>query len=126
MAKPVPILRGEEETFQGDACLPLIGAWQRKSVRLEALGQPTDAKQAAAVATAEMEPAYMRWFAGRDDLFAGIVGKALNAVSQVRTQTADYSTQEGKELLDKSFRKYAGPRGRPESGSSSGAAAWAR
>lgn len=78
-------------------------------VRLEALGQPTDAKLAAAVATAETEPAYMRWFAGRDDLFAGIVGEALNAVSQVRTQTADYSTQEGKELLDKSFPEVCWP-----------------
>lgn len=37
MAKPVPIFRGEEETFQADACLPLIAAWERRSVRLEAL-----------------------------------------------------------------------------------------
>lgn len=37
MAKTVPIFRGDEETFQADACVPLIAAWERKSVRLEAL-----------------------------------------------------------------------------------------
>lgn len=37
MAKPVPIFRSEEETFQADTCQPLIAAWQGKSVRLEAL-----------------------------------------------------------------------------------------
>ena len=78
-------------------------------VRLEALGQPADPALAITIATAETAAAYARWFAGRDDLFAGIMEEALNLVSRVRTQTADYSTQEGKELLERSFPEVRWP-----------------
>ncbi|MBL8179204.1 MAG: cupin domain-containing protein, partial [Bryobacterales bacterium] len=37
MAKPVPIFRGDDQTFQADACLPLVEACRANRVHLEAL-----------------------------------------------------------------------------------------
>jgi len=72
-------------------------------VRLEALGQPVDPESAVAIATGETDLAFNRWFAGRDDLFGGIVEEAMQQINRVRAMTADYATEGGKQLLEQHF-----------------------
>ncbi len=72
-------------------------------VRLEALNHPARPDSAMALFATDCATAYVRWFAGREALFEGITGEALEAVSRLHTTTADYGTDEGRVLLDRHF-----------------------
>jgi len=72
-------------------------------VRLEALNHPAQPEAARATFAADTATAYAHWFAGREALFAGITGEALEVVSRMRTTTADYATEEGRQLLDRHY-----------------------
>lgn len=76
-------------------------------VRLEALGQSIGEDEARQLALEETESAWSKWFAHREELFAGIVheGEAVVKQMQSRAQVAgaDYKTAEGRELLDRHF-----------------------
>jgi len=76
-------------------------------VRLESLGHQITTADARAIATEETVPAYARWFAGRDAVFTELTRQAESAVQKMRSATqvaeADYSTEAGRQLLDKHF-----------------------
>lgn len=75
--------------------------------RLEALGQNFSGDDAKAIALADTENAYGRWFAGHDDLFAGLTKQAEEAMEKMRARSqiaeADVTTETGKELLHRHF-----------------------
>ncbi|MDB6022290.1 MAG: hypothetical protein JWQ04_2147 [Pedosphaera sp.] len=76
-------------------------------VRLEALGQAMDSREAEVLTTQETGSAYSRWFVNRDELFAEIRRLADAVVqkmqSKARILDANYESAEGRELLDRHF-----------------------
>src|SRR6185503_11926981 len=83
-------------------------------VRLEALGQNITTTDAQAMGAEEAVPAYARWFPGRDAMFKELVWQAEAAVDKMRSANqvaeADYTTEAGRQLLDKHFpeKKWTG------------------
>jgi Zn-dependent protease with chaperone function len=77
------------------------------SVRLAALGQELTIQQIEAIAQEECPSAFGEWFGQRQDLFAELLQKTDAVVKVMREKTriasADYSTEAGKQLLDRHF-----------------------
>lgn len=73
------------------------------NVRLGALGQNFSAEDARNIALAESESAYTKWFSNREALFANLAQQAQGAMAKLRLTKADYSTEEGKAMLDQHF-----------------------
>jgi len=71
--------------------------------RLESLEQPTNIEQAISIATEVTESASNLWLEGSDALFSDIIKEATEQISRFRTTQADYTTTEGKHILDQHF-----------------------
>jgi Zn-dependent protease with chaperone function len=72
-------------------------------VRLEALGQTVDVQSAQAIALASLPSAYEQWLANHPALFGGLTQQAEEVMETMRVAQADYSTEAGRELLEKHF-----------------------
>jgi Zn-dependent protease with chaperone function len=85
-------------------------------VRLASLAQPIGAEEAKAIAVAETENAFARWFTGRDELFSEINRQAEAVASELRTRVqvveADTKSEAGRQLLESHFPEQRF-RGRP-------------
>ena len=77
------------------------------NIRLEALGQTMSVDQAQAIAVEELDTAFAKWFSNRSDLFADLTRQIDGRIDQMRAGAqvvnADYTTEAGKELLDRHF-----------------------
>jgi Zn-dependent protease with chaperone function len=73
------------------------------NIRLGALGQNLGGADARAIALAESESAYTKWFSNREALFTNLAQQAQAVIGKLRVAKADYSTQEGKAMLDQHF-----------------------
>ena len=75
--------------------------------RLAALGDTVHLADARDISLQGAETAYDAWFAGRDDLFTELAAKVDNVIGEIRKKArladADYSTEEGKQMLEESF-----------------------
>jgi hypothetical protein len=76
-------------------------------IRLEALGHKFTTDQAKELAMTESTSAYVSWFPNGDSLFAGLAQQASSQIEKIRTRhlisEADYTSPEGKALLDQHF-----------------------
>jgi Zn-dependent protease with chaperone function len=76
-------------------------------VRLAALGQELTVQQAEAIAQEEVPSAFGEWFGERQNLFRALIQKSDAIVKVMREKTqiaaADYSTEAGKQLLERHF-----------------------
>jgi Zn-dependent protease with chaperone function len=73
------------------------------NIRLEALGQNIKADDARNIALADSQSAYTKWFSTHEALFSNLVQHAQTLIGKVRLAHADYTTQEGKVVLDQHF-----------------------
>lgn len=73
------------------------------NVRLGALGQNTSVEDARNIALAECESAYTKWFSNHEALFGNLAQQAQGLIGKLRLVKADYSTEEGKAMLDQHF-----------------------